>query len=264
MPIVNQKCPWDTGVGEISVDVDLYVDDFDVAPSDAVKVLFLCEPRSIIDFHHARKWLGWDTFKQFDHILTFDDEVLARCPNAHLFEFGSTWIKDGFCLPKEFSVSFVCGNKRMAPGHALRHELWKSQSRIRNRRFFASRHGCPSGFDAPTLGDTKDTLFKSQFHVAIENSKINNYFSEKVMDCFVTRTVPIYWGCPNIGNYFNVDGMFLVDTAEDIVTVANSLGAGTYDKMMPHVEDNFQRAQKWKNLGGRLTEKIQQLIDVKL
>eukprot|EP00620_Florenciella_sp_RCC1587_P021099 CAMPEP_0182561832 /NCGR_PEP_ID=MMETSP1324-20130603/4262_1 /TAXON_ID=236786 /ORGANISM="Florenciella sp., Strain RCC1587" /LENGTH=60 /DNA_ID=CAMNT_0024774579 /DNA_START=220 /DNA_END=399 /DNA_ORIENTATION=+ len=49
------------------------------------------------------------------------------------------------------------------------------------------------------------------FHIAIENVKSNGYFTEKLLDCFLTRTVPLYWGCPNIGEYFEVEGMIIID-----------------------------------------------------
>ena len=43
------------------------------------------------------------------------------------------------------------------------------------------------------------------FSIAIENSRNGCYFTEKILDCFTTRTVPIYWGCPDIGDYFDMN-----------------------------------------------------------
>ena len=39
------------------------------------------------------------------------------------------------------------------------------------------------------------------FHIAIENFTTPYYMSEKVLNCFICSTMPIYWGCQNIGNY---------------------------------------------------------------
>jgi hypothetical protein len=36
------------------------------------------------------------------------------------------------------------------------------------------------------------------FHIAVENVKIDNWYTEKISQSFATKTVPIYWGCPNI------------------------------------------------------------------
>ena len=40
------------------------------------------------------------------------------------------------------------------------------------------------------------------YSIAIENSKQVNYFSEKIIDCYLGWTFPIYWGCPNIDDFF--------------------------------------------------------------
>jgi hypothetical protein len=257
MKKINAYCSWDCGVGEVSEQVDLYIDNFNIIESQNKKILFLCEPQSI-----SRAPSG-EVLNKFDCVLTFNDDILTRHPKARLFEFGTSWISDEFECDKEFSISFVCGNKHMTFGHLFRQELWKKQDYIQHKKFFLSRHGGPSGFDSPVLGESKDELFNSQFHIAIENAKLKYYFSEKLVDCFRTKTVPIYWGCPNIGDYFNLDGMFIVESPGEIIQVSQLLDENTYEKMLPAIEDNFKRSEKWKNLGPRLTQKIQELIDEK-
>ena len=85
------------------------------------------------------------------------------------------------------------------------------------------------------------------FHIAIENTSIKDYFSEKLLDCFQSKTVPIYYGCTNIGDYFNTDGMFIVNSVEQIIGVCNRLTEDTYKAMLPAVEDNYNRLQKnWR------------------
>jgi hypothetical protein len=58
----------------------------------------------------------------------------------------------------------------------------------------------------------KDNALKSYFYsIAIENSTQKNYFTEKINDCFLFLTMPIYWGCPNITDYFPKDSVRLID-----------------------------------------------------
>lgn len=40
------------------------------------------------------------------------------------------------------------------------------------------------------------------YSIAIENGQERNYFSEKIVDCLLLSTMPFYWGCPNIGDFF--------------------------------------------------------------
>lgn len=46
-----------------------------------------------------------------------------------------------------------------------------------------------------------------KFSIGIENTSENNYITEKFYDCILTDTIPIYYGAPNIGEYFDIDGI---------------------------------------------------------
>ena len=185
--------------------------------------------------------------KRFD-LLLCHDPALLNCKNAELFLFGSSWISDDNALSvinqdKKFGVSFVCGGKTELPGHQLRHKLWRRQKEItKNKAFYvSSQFPVPVIDNNPVLpkdGQLKTLLFESMFHVAIENTKIDNYFSEKVCDCFKTKTVPIYYGCPNIGKYFDEKGIIQVNSESDIIEVCNSLTPEKYAEMAEALENN--------------------------
>lgn len=46
-----------------------------------------------------------------------------------------------------------------------------------------------------------DVFGKNMFAVAIENTNHRGYFTEKILDLFLLRSIPIYWGCSNIGDF---------------------------------------------------------------
>jgi len=52
------------------------------------------------------------------------------------------------------------------------------------------------------LSDKMDGLLPYKYSIAIENSSTDNYFTEKINDCFLSYTVPVYFGCTNIDKYF--------------------------------------------------------------
>jgi len=110
------------------------------------------------------------------------------------------------------------------------------------------------------LGDLKDSLFDSQFHICIENSKQKNYFTEKIMDCFVTKTIPIYWGCPNIGDFFDINGIIVVNNFNEIIDSCNSLTNESYYKMLPGIENNFLFSKKYVDLKKNVEELIQKIL----
>lgn len=155
--------------------------------------------------------------KKYDKIVTSNPEVLDKCSNAKFMVYGTTWLNkskhhsDSFGkftdnlgnLKKDLSLSMVCGSLSGKPGYNLRHAIFQNQDKITvSKKFYSStRFKIPN---IPTLpNDDKIHLFNSMYSVAIESTEEVNYFSEKLIDCLITKTIPIYWGCPNISDFFD-------------------------------------------------------------
>lgn len=223
------------------------------------KIAIFNEPRAVLGLADdvVRHW------RAFDLILTHDQRLLDEVPNARLILFGTSWVRETptTSAPKRFEVSFVCGHKAKVDGHRLRQRIWLSREDLKTpTRFLASSFGAPPGLQGDgLLGERKDTLFESQFQLTIENCREPNYFSEKLVDCLKTRTVPIYWGCPNIGKWFNTSGMICAESYEDIVRAVNGLTPDTYDSMRPAVEENFERSRDFWEFVPRLNRRLVEL-----
>jgi len=85
-----------------------------------------------------------------------------------------------------------------------------------------------------------------RFSIVIENTKQNFYFTEKLLDCFVTGTVPIYWGCPSIDKFFDKNGIISFNNMDDLNDILNNITEETYLKMIKSVENNFNISMKYK------------------
>lgn len=263
MKNIKINCSWDLEFELLHErQVELFVDYYkiDSASSDSIKVLFILEPEEILPL--TQKTI--QNYDKFDYILTHNKEILENCPNAHLFEFASTWIKNYTFPEKKFEVSTIVGGKTLAPGHFLRQKLWYKENKITiPKKFFLS--GNMSGSlqnynNNPILGSSKSPLFDSQFHIVIENTKRDYWFTEKLIDCIQTKSVPIYWGCPSIGNYFNLKGMFIVDSIDEIISICNKLTSETYNEMYEFIEDNYKKSNEFTDIANRLKNKIEKLI----
>lgn len=54
-------------------------------------------------------------------------------------------------------------------------------------------------------------LFKTcKFGIAFENADNDDYVTEKIYDCYISNTIPIYFGADNIGNDFNPESFINV------------------------------------------------------
>ena len=61
-----------------------------------------------------------------------------------------------------------------------------------------------------------NVLGNHKFMICCENTKMETYSTEKIVNPYLGRTVPIYWGSHNIKNIFNPDSMlFLEDETEE-------------------------------------------------
>ena len=79
------------------------------------------------------------------------------------------------------------------------------------------------------------------FSIAIENGQYETYFTEKLLDCFATGTIPVYLGAPDIGEYFNKDG--IIDLTEEF-DVSDEI----YYNKMDAIKDNLERIKKMEIL----------------
>ena len=142
----------------------------------------------------------------------------------------------------------------MTLAHAYRKLLYNNQLRIPLPiTWFRSSIGTPLTVygDNPVVYQDKSVIFLDyQFSIAIENSKQKYYFTEKLIDCLITKTIPIYYGCSNIAEYFDTRGWILLETLdmdEFVYKVHNFLPK--YEDCMETIEHNYREAMKYKDLG---------------
>lgn len=63
-----------------------------------------------------------------------------------------------------------------------------------------------------------DVLSNHKFMICFENTKMETYSTEKIVNPYLGRTIPIYWGSHNIKNIFNPESMlFLEDESEESI-----------------------------------------------
>jgi hypothetical protein len=115
--------------------------------------------------------------------------------------------------PKPKKLSAVVSGKDWSMGHSLR---------LRFATAFAKKYPrlidlYGRGLDVPEewckgeVDDKFDALKDYRYSLACQNGQEENYFTEILIDCFLAWTVPVYWGCPNIYDYFPEESLELID-----------------------------------------------------
>jgi hypothetical protein len=167
----------------------------------------------------------------YDIIFTHDQKLLALGDKFKWVPAQGFWIKEPKVYEKSKMISMIASNKRMCEGHIKRLE-WVE--RIGDQVDLYGR-----GFNE--IANKEDGLCDYMFSVAIENGQYETYFTEKLLDCFATGTIPVYLGAPDIENHFNMDGIIVLsnefNVSEDI-----------YYSKLDAIKDNLERAKKMEIL----------------
>jgi hypothetical protein len=243
-PQIYAKDPT-TGIHNILKDRDdiisICVDRFDHNPNAKYKVFIQLEPQythfvtpRLIQEHH-----------NFDVILAWDQEVLDNCPNSIFLDFLGLWIHDpvNFKSDKKNEISFITSNKNMFNGHRLRQIIFdKLQGQESIGEFSLNLVRTP-----PKIPSKNPMFVNAKFAIVIENDSRQNLMSEKIVDALFTKTVPIYWGAPNVGEFFNDKGILSFQTEEELYQILQNLTPEFYDELEREgvLEDNYQRSLKY-------------------
>jgi hypothetical protein len=211
-----------------------------------VNILVLQEPNEYFHFHDYAIL----NKNYFDIILTWSDRVLNNCENATYLPVGTTWMKEDQYNKnheKKFQLTHLCGKLLKTYGHSLRHELIARRDEIKNIPLnFHDVYGDRYNIEEARIG--KEELFApSQYGVAIENINARGWFTEKILDCFLLKTIPIYWGCSNIGDFFNEKGIIHVENIDDMIYKLNNLEEqyGYYEDYKEVIEENYNLALQY-------------------
>lgn len=256
----------------VKIDTECWVDHFcEPKNIDSKKIFIQLDPD---EYLHLNKSII-EKQQDYDFIFTFEPELLKHCSNSILFEYGTAWVNpSNYSFPeKEFSVSFVCNSKYHNQGHFLRHKIYDNQDNIIiPRKFFVSsinpdkndtfyKQKEPNNkWNNPVLGKDKYPLFDSMFSVCVENVKKDFYFSEKLIDCFLCKSIPVYYGCDNIVDYFNKDGIIIINDLDDFLLKTNQLNEEFYYSRKDIVEENYRKALQWIDYSGRIIKKINEIL----
>lgn len=205
------------------------------------KIGWLREPRCLWPKHYE---MAPTVVKDFDFILTYDADLL-ELPGFKFVPYGGIWInrKEWGLRHKSKLISMLYGEKRLTAGHKLRHEVADYCGDKCGIDYYGFR-GTPTDYSAETklkvLGDY-------MFSIVTETCREDNLFTEILLDCFAVGTIPIFWGAPNIGDFFDPQGIVTFVDLEDLNhKLHDYVNRDFYNRMMGRaVLDNHFRVRKY-------------------
>lgn len=125
------------------------------------------------------------------------------------FDFLISHKTDG--LIKENKVVWVTSNQRSSKGHKVR------------MNFLDTIKGLPFlelyGRGINPIDDKWEVLSKSKYAIAYENFQSDYYWTEKIIDCYLSYTMPLYFGCNSIDDFFPKNSFIQIDPNDKHITL---------------------------------------------
>lgn len=213
------------------------------------------ESRSIVprDYQIFQKNSGLE--KDFDLIFTYDEELLATLPNARFVPLvaqpcllgiaeSEFFSEQNLQLSKSNNVMMVASAKRLCGLHDLRIQVAETVRDSKLGDTFGS-------FDGGNYVDNLYGLLKKyRYAIMLENDITSYFFSERLINCFLTMTVPIYLGATKLHEFFNTDGIIQITPkdAQNIAAVLKQCSEQDYESRLSAILYNHEEAKKYINV----------------
>ena len=171
----------------------------------------------------------------YDAIFTHDKELLDLDSTFKFVIGQGSVIEEIGLFEKTKLVSCIVSDKTMSDGHNLRLDIANQLSKTGQ----VDMYGKAFNYIHKKIDSIKDYMFS----FAMENDFYPSYFTEKLHDCFLTGTIPIYLGPPNIGDFYNIDGIIVIENDNGNVSFnSDILSKEYYYEHIDAVKDNYERA----------------------
>ena len=179
-----------------------------------------------------------ENHQKFDYVLTHQAALLGLDPKVLFCPVGGSWIKDTQwkVYKKSKMLSLIASSKKSYKGHQLRHAV---ASRFSKSMDLFGRAYKPVKHKVEALKDYR-------YSIVIENCRSDFYFTEKLIDAFACGTVPVYWGCPSIGKFFDERGIICFTSIGELPQILSTLSDEDYHNRLEGIRANFNEARKYR------------------
>lgn len=235
---ISKHIEWDRS--EVNEDELVIITDNSIYSTQDIqgtKVGLMIEPIAINP--NLYDWVKSNS-KLLTTVLTYDKTLLDSCDNSTFYPHGGCWIlpEDQSVHEKSKMLSIISSEKRMTVGHKLRHTVIDIMKK-NNIDFDLFGRGYKQ------INNKIEGIKTYKYSIVIENSKSDYYFTEKIIDCFRTGTIPIYWGCPSIGDFFDINGIISFDNEDELIGILKNISDDDYNNRLDSINKNYEISEQY-------------------
>ena len=234
-----------------------FLTDYFVARTDEFpnhrKFLWLVESPGIM---REKYNFALDNIHKYDLVFSHNDKILERAgEKGRLLPIGGCHLSDDEIglhkSSKTKLVSMIFSGQNWLPGHQMRHSVYS---------LFGNKIDCMgSGLTGQKLRKVH-ACKDYKFQIVIENVSEGYYFTEKIIDSFLSGCIPIYWGCPHISEFFDTSGFLIFNSMDELGDILNSDLDSFWERNQEAIAKNFNLALKYKVAEDYLWENYQDIL----
>jgi len=180
------------------------------------------------------------TLDTYDLIFTYNEKLLALSEKFKFAPAGDVWIDYPQVYEKTKLISMIVSNKVYTPQQIYRYVFSKLNQ---NKIDIYGRGVNP-------ISKKEFGLTPYMFSICVENATYNTYYTEKILDCFATGTIPIYLGTRNISKHFDQNGILFLDEIK-----LKDLTPELYFSKMDSILTNLEKVKEYKYTEDYIFEK---------
>jgi hypothetical protein len=224
---------------------------------DKIKVAWIKEISDIFDYtcmfqekpYNPYKYVS-ENIKHFDYIIgcinyKYFNDIINKDRFIFCHHAGTRVKPENWGIyEKDKMLSIVASSKDWTLGHRLRHWVinnHKSQMDIYGNGYNNIIDSVEGGFGKIYA------LAPYYFHLVILNSVKEGWYTEALIDAFACGCIPIFYGCKEIDNYFNPEGIIRFESLPQLKNILETLTPELYNSKIKAVEENLKIAKQYQN-----------------
>lgn len=205
---------------------------------------YLIESKTIIQGVYVDFILNWEkVIDNFKYIFVQDSSLLKYHPKIKWAPASFIWIDEPKIYPKTKLISMISSKKVLCEQHQRRLEVVD--------RMTATGMVDIYGQGINYIEKKEGGLCDYMFSIAMENATYAGNFTEKIMDCFATGTIPIYSGDPTIDRFFNPEG--IIKFTDDFHP--SQVNEELYYEKMDAIKENLEIVKQFASIQDWIDDK---------
>ncbi len=210
-----------------------------VAFLDQFSQIYTCHDIFRENVQHVPPFLSWMIF------ANHGDSIFAGRADSY------QRLRDLCAIEKTRTLSVFCSTKTLTAEHRLRLKF------VKKLKAHFGDHLDWFGNGANPLQQKWEGIAPYRYHVVLENQARHNVMTEKIFDSYLGLSYPIYWGAPNLSDYFSRDSFSpieILDWRRAIDLIEKVVASDLWRERLPLMIESKQKILDEYNPFVRMTK----------